>query len=104
MTKYYDVRFNGREVGSLHLAREGAFYRYDAQCQLPKEHAYRLLLITGEKSVPLRLFVPKEELSVCVGRISVNSLCCDDISFQVIHADQKALEATPDPKKPQAHP
>lgn len=89
MTDSFDVRYKGRTVGNVQLSREGAYYRYHAKCALGDKGVYRLIVMSGEDTTPLHIFVPQDTVMICSGRIPAKVLKGENLLFSVVAENKK---------------
>ena len=78
--KTFEVNHNDKTVGTVQMDREGAFYKYFAECRLD-DCNYRLMLKYNQAVIPLQMFIPKGRVMVCLGRIPFSVIAENDVKF-----------------------
>lgn len=83
MFKTYSIIYNGNTVGNAIVRREGLYYAFDCQAQMPKGNIYRLKLSDGDKCIELGICVPERNCFVVRKKIPVKYWSGERFNFQI---------------------
>ena len=86
----FDVKFEGRAIGSVTVVKEGLYYRFCCQCKLSKEVVYKLVVSCGGHMTVIGICVPQSNGFGLEKRIPVKRVGEGHMEFQVIPYNQES--------------
>lgn len=96
----YCVSFEGKDVGSVTVSREGLYYNFSCKVTSWSGGMYRLLLKTELETIDLGILVPQGNTFVLSKRLPIKQIRGKRFSFAVITAvmekNEKYISVTQD--------
>lgn len=87
----YDVFCAQRRVGSVHVTREGLYYKFYCTCALPNRDIHRLWVSDGENKWDLGICVPLGDRFTVTARLPVKQLRGEDWTFTLLPKNETAV-------------
>lgn len=84
----YPVVYDGNEIGTAALHKDGLYYLIHCSCRLPTKGLFRLVAQSGSNNIKLGIFAPDNGEFCVKSRIRISDIESGDISFQVLAAFQ----------------
>ena len=83
MSQRKEIRYGGKNVGTVQISREGLYYRFECRCKFQEEGIYRLYALSAEKKAYLGVCVPIGDVFGITTRIPVNKLGTGNVCVAV---------------------
>lgn len=80
----YEVFCGQSCVGSVHITREGLYYKFHCTCTLPNRDIHRLWVSDGENNWDLGICVPSGDHFTVTARLPIKQLRGEDWSFRLL--------------------
>ena len=80
----YDIYKDGNKIGKAEVSREGLYYRFRCNCDLPDEKIYRLTVTCGGKTESLGIPIPNGDTFWLSTRLPVSKFSGDEPHFYAI--------------------
>lgn len=85
----YDIYLGARKVGKAEVIREGLYYRFRCNCDLPGGEIYRLVISCGEKTENLGIPIPNGDSFWLSTRLPVSHFAGQEPTFWALPRQQK---------------
>ena len=84
----YDIYLGSQKVGKAEVIREGLYYRFRCNCDLPDGEIYRLVISCGGKSENLGIPIPNGDSFWLSTRLPVSRFSGEEPVFRAIPKEQ----------------